>query len=181
MYANTGQPAANCKNVDGGSTQETARLEMDCSGSPGAALNVGPTQGMPASADHLATCVAAPNVGPTRLGAQWVGQLVGWSVGWLAGWLDSSLNGLESLKAALNTHAQPAMPTPTGDAGVRVTVPPGNAIIGEGPLVSRLDGWMVGGSVSRQVGRMAQEALRLRQTLLRNTQCPHPRETPMHG
>jgi hypothetical protein len=35
-----GQPAANCENVDGGLMQETAASETNCSGSPGAALNV---------------------------------------------------------------------------------------------------------------------------------------------
>jgi hypothetical protein len=146
-----GQPAADCENVDGGLTQETAALETDCSGSPRAALNVGPTQGVVASADRLGTRVAAPNVGPTRLGAwlvgQSVGQLVGHSVGWSAGRSDGCLNGLESLEAALNVHAQPTMPTPTGDAGAQVMVPPGNAIIGDG-LVGRAggqsDGWLVG-------------------------------------
>jgi hypothetical protein len=75
-----GQPAADCKNVDGGSTQETAVLETDCSGSPGAALNVGPTQGMVAFANRLGIRVAAPNVSPTRLRAQPVGRSVGWLV-----------------------------------------------------------------------------------------------------
>jgi hypothetical protein len=121
-------------------------LETDHSGSPGAALNVGPTQGMVASADCLGTHVAAPNVGPTRLGARLVGRLVGQSVGWSAGWLDGCLNGSESLKAALNAHAQPATHT-HGNAGARVTVPPGNAIIGDwsvGCSGSRSDGWLVG-------------------------------------
>jgi hypothetical protein len=143
-----GQPADDYKNVDGGSTQETAALETDHSGSPGAALNMGPTQGMVVLADRLGTCMAAPNVSPTRLGAQSVersigrsvgrsvSRLVGWSVGQSAGQSDGHLNGLESLEAALNAHAQPAMPTPTGNAGARVTVPPNNAIFGDG-LVGR--------------------------------------------
>ncbi len=91
-----GQPAANCKNVDGDLTQETAALETDRSGSPGAALNVGPTQGMVALANRLGTRLAAPNIGTTRLGARSVGQLVGWLVGQLAGWTGGCSNGLES-------------------------------------------------------------------------------------
>jgi hypothetical protein len=168
-----GQPAANCENVDRGSTQETARLETDCSGSPVAALNVGPTQGIMASADHLGTRMAAPNVGPMRLGARLVGWLVGWSVGWLASQSDGCSNGLKSPEAALNTHVQPAMPTPTGDAGAWVMVPPGNAVIGDGS-VGQSGGWLDGRLVGRPAGRMVQEALRLRRMLLRNTQCLHP-------
>jgi hypothetical protein len=68
-----GQPATDCKNVDGGPTQEMAASETDHSGSPGAALNVGPMQGMVVSADCLGIRVATPNVGPTRLGARLVG------------------------------------------------------------------------------------------------------------
>jgi hypothetical protein len=92
-----GQPAANWENVDGGSAQERAASEIDCSGSPGAALNVGLTQGMVASADRLGIRVAAPNVGPTRLGAWSVGWSVGWtvvlSIGWLVSWLVSQSVG----------------------------------------------------------------------------------------
>ncbi len=80
-----GQPAANCENVDRGLTQETAASETDCSHSPGAELNMGPMQGMVALADCLGIRVAAPNVGPTRLGAQLVNWLVGWLVGWSVG------------------------------------------------------------------------------------------------
>ncbi len=71
-----GQPAADCKNVDGGSVQETAALEMDFSGSPGAAPNVGLTQGMVALADCLGILVAVSNVGLTRMAARLVGQSV---------------------------------------------------------------------------------------------------------
>jgi hypothetical protein len=146
-----GQPAANCKNVDGGLTQEMAALETDCSGSPGATLNVGPTQGMVVLADCLGTRMAAPNIGLTWLGARSVRCLVGRLVGWSASWSDGHLNGSESLEAALNAHAQPAMPTPTGNAGARVRVPPGNAIIGDG-LVRRLGGWSDGQLVSWPAG-----------------------------
>jgi hypothetical protein len=58
--------------------QETAASEMGCSGSPRAALNVGPAQGMVALMDCLFTPVAVLNVGLTRLGARLVGQTVGW-------------------------------------------------------------------------------------------------------
>ncbi len=152
-----GQPAADCKNVDEGLTQEMAALETDCSGIPRAALNMGPTQGMVASADCLGTCVAAPNVGPTRLGARLVGRLVGWSVGWSAG----CSNGLESLEAALNAHAQPAMPTPMGNTGAWVTVPPGNGVIGDGlvgQLGSRSDVWLVGQPAGQSDGSGSLEA-----------------------
>jgi hypothetical protein len=81
-----GQPAADCKNVDRGFTQETGASETDHSGSPGAAPNVGLTQGMVALADCLGILVAAPNIGPTRLGAWLVGGSVGWSVGRSVGW-----------------------------------------------------------------------------------------------
>jgi hypothetical protein len=64
-----GQPAADCKNVDGGLTQEIAASETGCSGSPGAALNAGPMQGMVALVDCLSILVAAPKVGLTTLGA----------------------------------------------------------------------------------------------------------------
>jgi hypothetical protein len=50
------------------------------------------------------------------------------------------------VEAVLNAHAQPATPTPTGDDGARVTVPPGNAVIGDGSvgwLGVRVDGWLV--------------------------------------
>ncbi len=127
-----GQPATDCENVDGGSTQETVASETDHSGSLGATPNVGPMQGMVALADCLGVLVAAPNAGPTRFGAQLVGWTVGWSVGRLVGWLAGWSDGLESLEAAPNAPVQPAMLTPTGDAGVRVTVPPGNAVNGEG-------------------------------------------------
>jgi hypothetical protein len=170
-----GQPAADWENVDGGLTQEMAVLETDCSGSPGAALNVGPMQGMVVSADCLGTRVAAPNVGQMRLGARLVGQLVGWLVGRSAGQLDGCLNGLESLKAALNTHAQPAMPTPMGNAGVRVTVPPGNAVIGDG-LVGRSggwsDGWLVGWPAGQSEGSRSLETVP-------NTPAQHTMPTPM--
>jgi hypothetical protein len=146
-----GQPAANCKNVDGGSTQEMAASETDCSGSPRAALNVGLTQGMVALADRLGTCVAAQNVGPTRVGARLVGRLVGWLVGWPARWLDCCWNGSENLEAALNAHATPAMPTLTGDACAQVMVPPGNAVIRNG-LVGWSGGRLDGRLVSRPAG-----------------------------
>jgi hypothetical protein len=81
----------------------------------------------------------------------------------------------------LNTHAQPAMPTPTGDAGARVTVPPGNAVIGEGSVGWLAVGCMVGWLIGWQVGLMVQEALRQCKMLLHNTQCLHPWGTLMHG
>jgi hypothetical protein len=114
------------------------------------ALNMGLMQGMVASADHLGTRVAAPNIGLTRLGAWLISRLVGWLVGWSASQLDCCLNGLESLEATLNAHAQPAMPTPMGDAGAQVTVPPGNAVIGDGSV-----GWWGGRLDGRLVGRLA--------------------------
>jgi hypothetical protein len=80
-----GQPAANCENVDGGLTQEMVVSEMDCSGSPRAALNVGPVQQMVALVGCLGILVAAPNIGPTRLGAWLVSWLVSWLVGRLVG------------------------------------------------------------------------------------------------
>jgi hypothetical protein len=137
-----GQLAANCKNVNRGSTQEMAALEMDHSGSPGAALNVGPTQGMVASVDCLSICMAALNIGPTRLGAWSDGRPAGWPVGrsvsrlvgWSASWSDGWSDGSRSLKAAPNADAQPATPTPMDDAGARVTVPPVNAVIGGGSV-----------------------------------------------
>jgi hypothetical protein len=61
-----GQPAADCENVDGGSMQEMAASKADHLGRPGAALNLGLTQGMVALVDCLGTRVAAPNVGPMR-------------------------------------------------------------------------------------------------------------------
>jgi hypothetical protein len=67
--------------------QETAALETDCSGSLGAAPNVGLMQGMVALADCLGILVAAPNVSPTRMVAWLVSRLVSWLVGWSVGWL----------------------------------------------------------------------------------------------
>ncbi len=62
------------------------------------------------------------------------------SVGWSGSWSDGQLvgrqeswsDGLGSLKAAPNAPVQHTMPTPTGNADARVTVPPGNAVNGEG-------------------------------------------------
>jgi hypothetical protein len=170
-----GQPAADCKIVDGGLTPETAALETDRSGSTGAALNVGPTQGMVALVDCLGTRVAAPNVGLTRLGAWSVRRLVSRLAGRLAGWLGSHSNGLESLEAVLNAHMQPATPSPMGDTGARVTVPPGNAIIGDG-LVGwsggRLDGWLVGQPAGWLDGSESLEAAP-------NAPAQHTMPTPM--
>jgi hypothetical protein len=84
------------------------------------------------------------------LGARSVGRSVSRMVGWSAGWLVGWSNGLGSLEATLNAHVQPAMPTPLGDAGARVTVPPGNAVIGEG-----LVGWSGSQSDNRLVGWLA--------------------------
>jgi hypothetical protein len=107
---------------------------------------------MVALADRLGICVAALNIGPTRLGAWLVGWSVGRSVGQSAHWLAGQSNGSGSLKAMLNAHAQPAMPTPMGNTGVRVTVPPGNTVIGE-VSVSRSSGWSDGWLVSWPAGQ----------------------------
>ncbi len=109
-----GQPAADCKNVDRGLTQEMVASEMDHSGSPRAVLNVGLTQGIVAFVDCLGILAAVLNVGLMQ------------------GMVVLVLNGLESLKAAPNALAQPAMPTPMGDADRQVTVSLGNAVNGEG-------------------------------------------------
>jgi hypothetical protein len=91
---------------------------------------------------------------PDKVGSsvgQLVGRLVGWlvcrSVGWSAGWSAGQSDGLGSLEAAPNAHVQPATPAPTGNAGARVTVPPGNTFIGEvsvGRAGGRSDGWLFG-------------------------------------
>jgi hypothetical protein len=73
------------------------------------------------------------------------------------------------------------MPTPTDDAGAWVTVPPGNAVIGEGSVgrsSGRLDGWLVGWPAGWLDGSRSLEA---GQTLLCNTQRLHPWATLMRG
>jgi hypothetical protein len=94
--------------------QETVALEMDCSGSPRAAPNVGLTQGMATWVDCLGILAAVPNVGLMQ------------------GMVALVLDGLGSLEAAPNAPAKPATPTPTGDADVQVTVYHGNTVNVEG-------------------------------------------------
>jgi hypothetical protein len=57
-----------------------------------------------------------------------VSRLVGWLVGWQVG--QSDVSG--SLEAVPNAPVQHAMPTPMGGTDARVTVPPRNAVNGEG-------------------------------------------------